>query len=260
MKKILMLIVVAFAAVSSFAGTTILEGKYQNKNIFVINSLSSTGVGFCVYEVRVNGQVSTDETNSSAFEVDLSVYGFVVGDDVSIAIKYKEDCEPRVLNPGALEPQPTFEILNIDLTNSGVLSWKTKNEQGKVPYIVQQYKWNKWVDIGEVQGQGKVNDNMYNFNVNLTSGENKVRVMQKGYGGKAKKSPVAMLDNDDVPVNYQWNKKTKTISFSQETGFELYNEYGQIIKRGYDIAIDAADLSKGRYYLNLDSRTEVVDL
>ena len=260
MKKLLALLVVLFAAQSAFAGTKILEGKYQNKNIYVVNSLANSGVGFCVYEVRVNGEVTSDETNSSAFEIDLTIYGFVVGDDVTVAIKYKEDCEPRVLNPGALEPQPTFDVLSIEISPSGELAWETKNEQGEVPYIVQQYKWKKWVNIGEVMGKGDVSSNSYSFNVNLNTGTNKFRVVQKSYGGKYRKSPLAEVENDDVPVNVKYDKKGKTITFSKETGYEMYNEYGQIIKRGYGIVIETDGLSKGTYYLNYDATTEVIEM
>lgn len=64
-----------FTATSSFAGVVILEGQYQQKNIYVSNSIASAGVGFCTYEVRVNGNVTTDELNSSAFEIDLTMHG-----------------------------------------------------------------------------------------------------------------------------------------------------------------------------------------
>ncbi len=45
----------------SQAGTLILEGNYQGKNIYVQNPNAASGVGFCVIEVLVNGNISTDE-------------------------------------------------------------------------------------------------------------------------------------------------------------------------------------------------------
>ena len=81
------LVFLLFGGVSAFAGSIALEGHYQQRNIYVINTVASEGVGFCVYEVTVNGQISTDEINSQAFEVDLSIYGFKLGDAVSVNVR-----------------------------------------------------------------------------------------------------------------------------------------------------------------------------
>lgn len=81
-----------FSEEFAFARSIALEGHYQQRNIYVINTVASEGAGFCVYEVTVNGQISTDEINSQAFEVDLSIYGFKLGDAVSVIIKHKDGC------------------------------------------------------------------------------------------------------------------------------------------------------------------------
>ena len=44
-----------------------------------VNETNPDGVGFCCYEVRVNGQLTADEVNSHAFEVDLRSQGIVFG-------------------------------------------------------------------------------------------------------------------------------------------------------------------------------------
>ena len=53
---------------------------------------------------------TTDEINSSAFEIDLSVYNFVFGDHVTVNILYKEECSPKVLNPEVLNPRIAAQI------------------------------------------------------------------------------------------------------------------------------------------------------
>jgi hypothetical protein len=243
-------------AFQSKAGTIILEGKYQQKNVYVINSIAAEGVGFCVFEVTVNGQVTSDETNSNAFEVDLSIYGFKLGDDVVVSIKYKDGCKPRVLNPGALEPQPSFETENIDVSSGGLLKWETTNEQGKLPFVVQQFKWNKWVNVGEVMGNGTSVKNTYTFQTTLVSGTNKFRVVQKSYEGKFRKSTPVELESDKTPLAFVYNRKDKTLEFSAETNYELYNVYGQIIKRGFGKSVDLSNLTKNEYYISFDSMTE----
>ena len=44
------------------------------------------------------------------------------------------------------------------------------------PFIIQQYKWNKWVNIGEVNGTGGRQMNTYSFQADLHFGLNRIRV------------------------------------------------------------------------------------
>lgn len=250
------LILAMLCSFVGIAGTIVLEGKYQQKNIYVINSVAEAGVGFCVYEITVNGEVTSDEINSNAFEIDLSIYGFKLGDDVVISIKYKDGCEPRVLNPGALEPQPTFETTRIDVNSEGLISWQTINEQGKLPFVIQQFKWNKWVNVGEVTGNGTSTKNEYTFQTTPVSGLNKFRIIQKSYDGRVRSSSSVEYSSDKTPVTFTYNKKTKSINFDSDTNYELYNVYGQIIKRGYGKTADIANLPKNDYYISYDSTTE----
>ena len=37
------------------SGVLVVEGKFQNKNIYVQNAYGGSGVGFCALEVKVNG-------------------------------------------------------------------------------------------------------------------------------------------------------------------------------------------------------------
>ena len=80
-------------------GIIILEGKYQNKNIFVSNAFGGQGFGYCTYEIRVNGDLVTEDINSSAFEIDLNNFKFELGDAVIIEIRHKSGCTPKVINP-----------------------------------------------------------------------------------------------------------------------------------------------------------------
>ena len=254
MKKLLLLasVLISFGT-SAASGVLVVEGKYQNKNIYVQNGFNNTGVGFCAYEVKVNGQVTTDEVNSSAFEVDLSPFKLSVGDKVSIEIRHKEGCIPKVLNPEVLKSKPTFDVVNINMNNEGVLSWTTKNEMGSLPFVVEQYKWNKWVFVGEVHGQGTPTQHDYNFKVTPHSGENKFRVKQTGFGSAPRYSnPVTYSSLMEKPT-FQIAKDSKTITFSSETAYEVYDFYGNVVKKGFGNTFDIANLNKGKYYLCYDS-------
>ncbi|MGZ3921337.1 MAG: hypothetical protein ACXVC7_13640, partial [Bacteroidia bacterium] len=138
MKNLLTLAILVAFTVKVNSATLVVEGKYQNKNVFVQNAFNNNGVGFCAQEIKVNGKITTDETNSSAFEIDLASLQLKYGENVTIEIVHKDGCTPKVLNMEDLKPKPTFEVLTMNVSPAGLLKWSTKNETGALPYIIEQ--------------------------------------------------------------------------------------------------------------------------
>jgi len=233
----------------------VLEGNYQMRNIYVSNKILATGVGYCITNVMVNGEVSTDEINSEAFEIDLTLFNFNLGDPITVEIHFRDGCEPDIINPLALKPQATFKTDAI-VFNDGVLNWTASNETGSLPYRIQQFKWNKWVTVGEVEGVGSFGTNEYKFKVNAITGKNRFRVIQKSGDGRTKVSPEVVFDSPETAVTFEYDKKLESVVFSRETSFEVYDAYGRIIKRGFANLINVTDLEKGKnvvYYINYDN-------
>jgi hypothetical protein len=235
------------------AGEMLIKGTYQGENLYVKNPFAASGVGFCVYEVTVNGATSTDEINSSAFEIDLSVYGFRLGDDVAVAIRYKEDCLPKVLNPDVLNPKATFSVQNIKV-DGDKLTWNTNNEAGKLPFLVEQFRWNKWVKVGEVQGIGTPGTHDYSVTVRLHSGENRFRVKQTDAKNKSKLSPETTITTKLPLVTFTPERVDDLITFSAPTMYEIYDDYGSIVFKGFGASVKVAGLQKGKYYINYDNQ------
>lgn len=258
--KMKYLSVILFCLISavSMAGNIVLEGNYQGKNLYVRNPFAGSGVGFCTFEVTVNGSVTTDEWNSSAFEIDLSVHNLDVGDRVVVVVKHKDDCGvgPKVLNPEVLNPRSTFEVQSISMSNDAVLNWSTTGETGVLTYVIEQYRWNKWVYVGEVEGKGiSKTPNGYSFKVTPHSGENKLRVKQVDYTGVPNYSKPVTYASGGPKIDFNPKKVEDQITFTAETMFEVYDIHGNIVKKGYSGKIDATNLSKGLYYLNYDNQT-----
>ncbi len=253
--NLLSIIIFSFVSFSAFANKVLLvEGKYQNKNIYIQNGFNKSGVGFCAYQVRVNGSVTTDEVNSSAFEVDLSSYKLSFGAKVLIEIEHKDDCTPKILNPEVLKPKPSFEIININITADNVLKWSAKSEVGQLPYIIEQFKWNKWVYVGEVMGEGTPEAHDYSFVVTTHSGENKFRVKQIGSGQSSPRISEAVTTTSLMEKpSYTIAKDYKTINFSSETAYEVYDYFGSVVKKGYGRDMDLSTLNKGNYYMCYDN-------
>jgi hypothetical protein len=253
MNRIISLFLFLCFSLTAFAGIIIVEGKYQNKNVYVQNAFTSSGVGFCVVAIYVNGKLTNDEINATAFEVDLAQLQLKYGQAVTIKILHKDGCTPpRVLNPDALKPIPTFEIVSLSMTNDGLLKWTAKNESGPLPYIIEQFRWNKWVYVGEVQGIGTSGNHNYAFQVTaLHSGENKFRIKQVGY--QAKYSQEIKITSSTPRCILSLPKSLKTIDFSCGTLYEVYDYYGTVVKKGYGTKVDIVNLQKGGYYVCFDN-------
>lgn len=253
MRKILFILTALFAFTVAKAGVVVIEGKYQNKNLYVQNGFTDAGVGYCAYEVTINGQVTTDEVNSSAFEIDFSQFQIAPGTEVVVEIKHKDDCAPKILNPEVIKPKPTFEVVSMHITKEGLLTWTAKNEMGSLPYIVEQFRWNKWIKIGEVDGKGVPGQHEYSFKTTPHSGENKFRVKQVGYNAQTKTSNAVTYMSTQPQLTYTASRNLTDVMFSGETMYEVYDAYGTIMKKGFGKAVNMANLPKGQYYLCYDN-------
>lgn len=257
MKQVLVILLFLFAGLTVFAsGEIVLKGIYQGKNIYVMNPFASSGVGFCVYEVTVNGQLTTDEINSSAFEIDLTIFQFSKGDKLIIIIKHKDGCLPKVINPEVLKPQSTYVASLMKVNREGNLTWTAKGESGSLNFIVEQFRWNKWIKVGSVKGKGTVGDNKYTVKVNPHSGNNRFRIKQIDYTRKSRYSKEIRYRSMLPPVTYEPTKPTTEIIFSNETMFEIYDYYGNLVNKGIGARIDISSLKKGDYFLNYGTKTE----
>ena len=261
MKKLLLLVLLISVNTASLLAETDIKisGIYQGENLYVMNPFSPSGVGFCIFEVIVNGKTSTDEINSSAFEIDLSIYNFKLGDKVNIVIKHRDGCEPQILNPEVLKPKSTFNIEKISLNKNGTITWTTSGEIGSLPFYVEQFKWNKWVRVAKVMGKGSPSIHTYSAKIHFTTGENKFRVKQTDYTKKSRTSNLVTFNYKFTPVRFRpgnGRRTSKYVTFSSPTDYEVFNYYGQLIKKGYGKQIDVSKYKAGTYFLNYDNKTE----
>jgi len=248
----ILLLILACSCIQGFSEALVINGIYQGKDLYVKNPFSDDGAGFCVYEVIVNGETTKDEINSSAFAIDFNILGINSGEDLEVIIRHKDGCSPLVLNPEAVKPHSTFKVTDIDVSNN-VLSWTTTNESGPLPYIVEQFRWNKWVKAGEVQGNGKGGD--YRFKLVPYSGENKVRVKQVDYTDQPRYSDAVKYNPSMAKVDFSPKQKVDdVIKFTAATRYEIFDIYGNLVETGYGSTIDVTNLErKEEYYLNYDS-------
>ncbi len=252
MSKYLFIIFFNLLVFLSSAQDIKLKGIYQGENLYIMNPFSASGVGFCIQEIKINNRVSTDEISSSAFELDFSQYHFKLGDPIEVIIKHKTGCIPKILNPNVIQAKSTFKISKIEVGRDRILRWSSTKETGSLDFIVEQFRWNKWVKIGIVKGNGNTSINKYSFKIKPHSGQNKFRVKQIDYSKRARYSKDAIYRSMTPLVTFK--KSGKNINFSQFTMYEIYDYYGNIVKKGYGKSIDITKLKHGEYFLNYDNK------
>ncbi len=152
-----------------------------------------------------------------------------------------------------------FEIITMAVDKDLTFKWSTKGETGKLPYTIEQYRWNKWVKVGEVEGNGTPEQNNYSFKVSPHTGKNQYRVKQVDYTGQPKFSRTVDFMSPAPEITFSPARVAREITFSAgtkptETMFEIYDQYGNIVKRGFASVVDASNLPKGAYYLNYDNK------
>ncbi len=233
--------------------TLIEEGKYYNTNIFVYNP--DTDSGYSIHEIIVNNDTIVDDLATNGIEIDLSQLDLQEEDPVAIAIIYKEGYEPSIVNPQALKANVNFRFSRPKIRKEK-LQWRVNGTPSDYPIIIEEYRWNEWRVVGEVDPLDTVQNNLYQYNINLHSGTNRIRLKTVNLKGKEVVSKELQYTPPRVPkVELESTKVKDDIIFSAETQYELYDLQGNLIKKGTERYVDVRELPKGEYWLNYDNET-----
>lgn len=259
--KLLFVLAVVWSFSSMAQATLSIDGSYQGKNLYIQNPMDEDGFGYCATKVTVNGDIMPGGTGQAAFEVDFGIFNIELGEPVFIVIEHNEGCKPKILNPEVLLPKSTYVVESMEVTPMGKLTWTTKGENGKLPFVIEQYRWNKWVAVGEVQGKGTAGPNTYEFIATPHSGENTLRVAQFDHSGRGRYSKEVTFKSTVMEVSKKPSIVKDKIEFFTngipvETRYEIYDAYGNIVKKGVDSVVPCNNLVKGFYYINYDNVNE----
>jgi len=233
-----------------------ISGLYQGENLLVVNETNPDGVGFCCYEVRVNGQLTADEVNSHAFEIDLRRQGMVLGKGLSVRLMHRPGCAPRVLNPEVVKPSPGFELLDFEVSSTGDVMWTSSEERGRMPFVLQQFKWDKWVDVVRVDGRGGPGERQYSAVMVPIPGENILRLTHLAPDGTLQVKGEARFSAEVPSVEFNYIQKQQKIEFSKRTQFEIVDAFGTVVLRGNGEQAVLRYLARGEYFVNFGARSE----
>jgi len=231
-------------------------GLYQGENLLVVNETNPDGVGFCCYEVRVNGQVTADQVNSHAFEIDLRSHGVALGKGVAIRLMHRPGCVPRILNPEVIAPSPGFELVEFRAIADGEVVWVTSEERGRMPFVLQQLKWGKWVDVVRVDGLGGPGERHYHARFKPIRGENILRLTHLAADGALEVKGEARFSSGSPELTFDYDHRSQQIAFSEETQYEVVDAFGTVVLQGHGRDVILRYLARGEYFVNYGARSE----
>jgi len=237
---------------SLFAGIFTLQGIYQGKNLYVQNPFTGNMKDFCTNEVIVNDKVVLSNVQSSAFEIDLSF--LAMNDPVTVTIKHKDDCKPKILNPQVINASSNFNFQAVT-SDIETITWVTKGEKPRGRFFVEQFKNNAWTTVKEISGKENPIINNYLEKSSHHSGLNKYRVKYLQNDGQVFYSQVVEFASDLKPIEMYPKRVTDKIYLSREADYEILDQYGNVISKGTKKEIDLMKASTGVYYLNVDNQT-----
>lgn len=253
LRKISFTLAIMFFIGNIFADEIVLKGNYYGFNLHVLNP--SSGNGFCVTQVLINNIPSLDEINSNAFEIDFSLLKLKIGEAVTVVIKHKNGCKPEVINPKALQPSENVAFVSPKADKSGKITWSIKGELLDETFIIEQYRWNKWLKIGELASSDTLKKNMYFFDIIPHSGTNQYRILFNDVNGNPVYSKTIKYTSRNPEITIESTKVTDKLLFSAETQYEIFDIKGNFISEGFGKEIDVLDLEKGKYWLNYDNKS-----
>lgn len=238
-----------------------IEGYFQGKNLLVFNPALADGYGFSVYKVTVNGDILPATIQTTNFEIDFSLFDLNKGEKVFVVLEHDENSLPRFMNPEVLLPKSTFDCTALTITKENILKWTTLNEQGSLDYRIEQFKWERWVEAGQVKGIGTKGIHTYSFQLNPHSGKNKIRITQLDNSGEKRKSQELTFTSKQKKIKKSPSKVYDYLFFSYngkqiKTNYEIYDAYGNLLKMGYAVKVDCSNLVNGIYFINFDNTTE----
>ena len=233
-----------------------ISGNYLGKNLYILNPSTDVANVFCVDQVLVNGKVTTDEINANSFEIDFSAISIEIGAAVEVVIKHKANCTPKVINPEVLKQQGSFTFASAKFDKTGKIIWTIKGTAGDGLFIIEQFKWQKWVDVGDASATEATANGIFSFSPKPHSGSNIFRVRKADSKGLQVFSKEVKLISKIPEVTLINPKVSNELSFSAETAYEIYDDKGNFMLDGTAQKVDVTNLVKGKYWVNFDNKSE----
>lgn len=255
MIRYLWLIILGITPFLSIAQTKILvqEGQYFNANLFIYNP--QVDDGYSIQLIIVNEDTLTDDLATNGIEVDFASFSLEENDPINVKIVYVGNEAPTIVNPEVLKGEQRFRFSRPKFYK-GRLQWRTSGNTSDYPINIEHYKWGEWRVVGEIDPLDTVKTNLYQYDIQLHSGVNHIRLTTVNiHGERVVSKELRYTAPRFQSVTLESTKIKTDIVFSHETEYEIYDAEGNLLKKGVERYVDIKDFPKGNYWLNYDNST-----
>lgn len=146
-----------------------------------------------------------------------------------------------------------------------VICWKATEDSTKIIYILQQYRWKKWVNWDTIKSKNASDTAEYSVNISkyFHSNQNIFRINPMAQGKVLKNSEqVKHMEKDKgellTRLAYTQRNSPVDVSFESETWYEVYDKFGNLMRHGYGRSFSRKGLPGDVYYVNYDDKTTEV--
>ena len=237
----------------------LIQGRYRGERIILENPSSELSGGPCIDSIKINGKIYQTDYRLSVIEIDFKGENLTSDDEVYMVVHHRKDCRPKVIHD-SFHYRRSVRFSSVEITASANLSWQAESDKKAYEIIVEQYRWNRWIELDRLPAQTDKVNYQYNVSTYLTSGENKFRLKHVDRDGMPSYSRGALISGRKEEIEYTLDKEKKLIEFSHQTLYEVYDREGTIILDGNAAQVDLSSLPKGNYYLNHDNQTNFIRL
>jgi hypothetical protein len=224
---------------------------YNGQDLYFQNPLVND-TDFCITSVEINGITNTSEIQSSAFELLLTNYNFSFYDSVHLVVYHHADCKPKLLNPEELINGANL-LKNVWVDSSGILHFITDSTfyYYKNEIVICEYRWNKWVKIGDAITVMPKKEREYKMDINKYLFDDAVwfcAIISSPHDGITGKKICYVSDYKKPPVVFDSQSQNSRIYFSSETLWQLYDHDGNFKMGGFGDTINYASLTEQNYF------------
>lgn len=232
------------------------NGKAQSSSLALLEDRVALGLG----KKQIYGSQISRHNNGEHFVMDLEDPDNVNKRRKEVGLQPLEDyvshwnikwnAEEYKKQNNAEIKSGASSISNLNITASWMLKWIVVSENLKEPFIIEQFRWNKWIKIGEVEALKEKGTHEYSFQALPHSGENMFRV---SVANKVQPMDTIKRVYEQKEPTYTISKDFKEIKFSDKTFYEVWNMKKKLIKKGFANTISIDNLPKGDYQLFYDN-------
>ena len=232
-----------------------VSGIYQGRNLTVLNPSVADRM-YCTNDVFVNNRKTMSNISASVYEISLSF--LQIGDSVTVLITHKNGCQPKVLNPQALRPNPTFHFVAAAV-NEKQIHWTTQGEKEADLYFVEHFSNQNWLTLHKIIPDGT---GVYSVPVRHNPGLNRYRVryvVKDGLNFYSREVSYKMPEPQQaarIPVTFYPRNVTDKIYLSRPAAYQVLSAEGVILKKGNQKEILLSDLKTGIYTLVIENKYE----